>query len=423
MPRAATRRSATASARPIGIHARIPTQQFLNGSPPFLGAYYLALALMNGVAAFYLWHDGRRLVSVAGVWHGRHRRCWSWLPSRDLRRLAVSGSPPWMPRCRVVAQLRQRSHRAGDATASARPCMLVVLFVFRAVLRASRWSPGSILNLSLLFMGLSMTDPRLLRDRHQAGQRADRGAGLPAGLLHLAGDVPRRWRTTTARSEGLPPLEKLDNEKVLVWPDLVYTELICMVALTALLIFWAIAPAGAAGRAGQQRQDAQSVEGPVVLPGLAGNAGLLRSLDGRRRAAEPDHRRADGDSVSSTSTRRATATTRSTSGKFAYLIFQFGFLELWVTLIVLGTFLRGPNWNFFGPYEYWDAAQGRGAEQRQPVASTSGSRWLGTRPAARRRAGQPASCDRSSSTSFVSRVRRASCWCWATSSPCRRCWR
>ena len=40
--------------------------------------------------------------------------------------------------------------------------------------------------------------------------------------------------------------------------------------------------------------------------------------------------------------------------KFAYLIFQFGFLELWVTLIVLGTFLRGPNWNFFGPYEFWD---------------------------------------------------------------------
>jgi hypothetical protein len=40
--------------------------------------------------------------------------------------------------------------------------------------------------------------------------------------------------------------------------------------------------------------------------------------------------------------------------KFAYLIFQVGFLELWVTLIVLGTFLRGPNWNFFGPYEHWD---------------------------------------------------------------------
>jgi hypothetical protein len=41
--------------------------------------------------------------------------------------------------------------------------------------------------------------------------------------------------------------------------------------------------------------------------------------------------------------------------KFAYLTFQFGFLMLWVTLIIMGTFLRGPNWNFFGPYEVWDA--------------------------------------------------------------------
>ncbi|HEX8204107.1 MAG TPA: hypothetical protein VF590_26760, partial [Isosphaeraceae bacterium] len=39
---------------------------------------------------------------------------------------------------------------------------------------------------------------------------------------------------------------------------------------------------------------------------------------------------------------------------FAYVTFQFGYLVLWVILILLGTFLRGPNWNFFGPYEYWD---------------------------------------------------------------------
>jgi hypothetical protein len=41
--------------------------------------------------------------------------------------------------------------------------------------------------------------------------------------------------------------------------------------------------------------------------------------------------------------------------QFAYVMFNFGFLVLWVTLIVMGTFLRGPNWNFFGPYEIWDA--------------------------------------------------------------------
>jgi hypothetical protein len=35
-------------------------------------------------------------------------------------------------------------------------------------------------------------------------------------------------------------------------------------------------------------------------------------------------------------------------------IFLFGFAVLWASLIVLGTFLRGPNWNFFGPFEFWD---------------------------------------------------------------------
>jgi hypothetical protein len=40
--------------------------------------------------------------------------------------------------------------------------------------------------------------------------------------------------------------------------------------------------------------------------------------------------------------------------KFAIIPFLFGFLILWVTLIFLGTFLRGPGWNFFGPFEEWD---------------------------------------------------------------------
>ena len=27
---------------------------------------------------------------------------------------------------------------------------------------------------------------------------------------------------------------------------------------------------------------------------------------------------------------------------------------LWSFLIITGTFLRGPNWSFYGPYEFWD---------------------------------------------------------------------
>jgi len=39
---------------------------------------------------------------------------------------------------------------------------------------------------------------------------------------------------------------------------------------------------------------------------------------------------------------------------FAIATFLFGFLILWVVLIFFGTFLRGPNWNFYGVYEAWD---------------------------------------------------------------------
>jgi hypothetical protein len=40
--------------------------------------------------------------------------------------------------------------------------------------------------------------------------------------------------------------------------------------------------------------------------------------------------------------------------KFAVSIYCFGFLILWVSLIVVGVFLRGPGWNFFAPWQYWD---------------------------------------------------------------------
>lgn len=40
--------------------------------------------------------------------------------------------------------------------------------------------------------------------------------------------------------------------------------------------------------------------------------------------------------------------------KFAIITFSFGFLILWVFLITVGTFLRGPGWNFFWPWEKWD---------------------------------------------------------------------
>ena len=40
--------------------------------------------------------------------------------------------------------------------------------------------------------------------------------------------------------------------------------------------------------------------------------------------------------------------------KFAVATYCFGFLILWVSLIVVGVFLRGPGWNFFAPWQEWD---------------------------------------------------------------------
>ncbi|MBC8292679.1 MAG: cytochrome C [Proteobacteria bacterium] len=41
--------------------------------------------------------------------------------------------------------------------------------------------------------------------------------------------------------------------------------------------------------------------------------------------------------------------------KWEILTFFGGFHVLWIILIVVGTFLRGPGWNWFWPWEVWDS--------------------------------------------------------------------
>lgn len=40
--------------------------------------------------------------------------------------------------------------------------------------------------------------------------------------------------------------------------------------------------------------------------------------------------------------------------RLVILHYFFGWFILWVILIIVGVFLRGPGWNFFSPYEPWD---------------------------------------------------------------------
>jgi Cytochrome b(C-terminal)/b6/petD len=230
--------------------------------------------------------------------------------------------------------------------------LLIILYAFRTwfVKPVIAWS---IWNLMLLFLALSMPDPNFF-----AIVAKPDNVPIVALVFLLAFFT---WLATYKAVEndrrmeaGEPPLEKLDDEKILVWPDLVYTEMICMIALSAVLIFWAIwlqAPL---------EEPASSVKTPnpskapwyflglqemlvyydpwmagVVLPSLI--------IVGLMAIPYIDFNKL-GNGYYTIKQRR-----------FAYITFQLGFLELWVTLIVLGTLLRGPNWNFFGPYEHWDA--------------------------------------------------------------------
>jgi len=154
--------------------------------------------------------------------------------------------------------------------------------------------------------------------------------------------------------EGKPLIEQEETaEKVLTWPDLVYTELICMVVLTVILIAWSMAlpapledPANPSSSPNPSKapwyflglQEMLVYFDPwlagVVFPGLI-IVGLM--------AIPYIDTNPKGNGYFTLKERKWEITT-----------FLFGFLILWILLVILGTFLRGPNWNFFGPYEFWD---------------------------------------------------------------------
>jgi hypothetical protein len=151
---------------------------------------------------------------------------------------------------------------------------------------------------------------------------------------------------------GKPPLEK-DDDKVLVWPDLVYTELICMVIATAALIVWGVLLDAPLEQPATSAKAPNPSKAPWYFLGLQEMlvyydpwiAGVwLPTLIIVGLIAMPYIDFNQKGNGYYTFKERA----------FALSTWMYGFLVLWVVLIVLGTFLRGPNWNFFGPFERWD---------------------------------------------------------------------
>ncbi len=154
--------------------------------------------------------------------------------------------------------------------------------------------------------------------------------------------------------QGKKPKEFDDaKEKVLVWPDLVYIEFICLILCAALLIIWSILLSAPLEEPANPTISPNPSKAPWYFLGLQEMlvyfdpwiAGVLFPTVILLGFMSIPY--IDGDS-------RGSGYFSFRNRKLSVSIFLFFWLVLWIFLITTGTFLRGPNWNFFGPFEYWD---------------------------------------------------------------------
>ena len=234
---------------------------------------------------------------------------------------------------------------------------LLSILMFAAMIWLRKWlvrpTVGWILlNFSMLFLGLSMTD----YDFRQIVGKPD---NVPiVGMLFIVGYFTWLYFAKAVENDrriaaGEPKIEDEQADQVLVWPDLVYTEMICMLLLTAVLIFWGVGldapleePASAVKTPNPSKAPWYFLGLQEMLvyydPWMAGVVLPTIILVGLMAIPYIDFNKL-GNGYYTFDQR-----------KFSVSMFLFGFLPLWVAMIILGTFIRGPNWNMFGPYEYWD---------------------------------------------------------------------
>ena len=162
------------------------------------------------------------------------------------------------------------------------------------------------------------------------------------------------YKNDNRLDKGEKPNEYNDpNDKILVWPDLVYSELISLILMTVFLILWSVyikapleEPANPAMTPNPSKAPWYFLGLQEMLvyfdPWIAGIMFPIFIIVGLSAIPYMD--------INLKSSGFYSFKSRRTS-IFAFL---YGWLVLWIFLIVVGTILRGPNWNFFGPYEYWD---------------------------------------------------------------------
>jgi hypothetical protein len=225
-----------------------------------------------------------------------------------------------------------------------------------STLGARLWEPRVglwLLLAALAGFGLSMLDPNFLLI-------AAKPDNVPIGaMIFLLGiftwvALSKAYRNDRQIAKGGIPFEKTESdEKLFTWPDLVYTELLCMIVLTIVMIVWSVSLRAPLEEAANPTSSPNPAKAPWYFlglqemlvyfdPWLAGVVLPTLIIVGLMAIPYID-------------------TNPKGNGYYAFRerrweigVFLYGFLVLWSFLIITGTFLRGPNWNFYGPYEFWD---------------------------------------------------------------------
>jgi hypothetical protein len=207
---------------------------------------------------------------------------------------------------------------------------------------------GTLFATSLVFLGLSICDP------HFAAVTLKPDNVPIVAMLYLFAFFT--WLATAQAVEndrrldgGEPPMEKYYDQKAFVWPELVYSELICAVAVAAVLVAWSLLVPAPLAQPADPAVTPNPSKAPWYFLGLQemlsyGDAWLIGAavpcliVLGLMAVPYLDRNR-EGSGYYTIRRRR-----------FAYLVFQICFSLLWILPIIVGTFFRGPNWQFVGLY-------------------------------------------------------------------------